>query len=527
MTHTLVHELLQRSAARSPDATAVVDGDRSLTYAELDARANRVAHALRDLGLVGGDRIGLYLDKSLEAVIGLYGVLKAGGAYVPLDPGAPPSRLGYIAGDCGIRILLSARAKAGAWSELVGGGAALETIVTLDGESPDGAPDGVRLVPASALDAQPDEAPEATVGQDDLAYILYTSGSTGNPKGVMLSHRNALTFVDWAAELVSVGPEDRLSSHAPFHFDLSTFDLFAASHGGAAVVLVPQRTSLFPLELGAFIDDQRISVWYSVPSILTALALHGGLEQRPLPRLRVVIFAGEVFPAKHLRRIMELLPQARFLNFYGPTETNVCTYYEVPPLSEEATAIPIGRAIDGIEVVALAEDGTVVEAGEVGELYVRGPSVMRGYWGDAERTARAMADPFAASGPAVPTYRTGDLVRQDEEGEYWFLGRRDSQIKSRGYRIELGEIEVALQSHPAVVDCAAIAIPDEEISNRIAAYAVCRDGDPTTGHDLIRHCAGRLPRYMVPGAVEVVDELPKTSTGKVDRKLLLDSALQT
>jgi amino acid adenylation domain-containing protein len=526
MRPSLVHQLLEESAARHPDRAAVVDSGRTLTYAELDRLANRLAHLLLDLGLARGDRVGIYLDKSLEAVVGIYAALKAGGAYVPLDPGAPPARLGYIARDCGIRILLSGEPKTAAWEGLLDAGAPLEAIVTLDSVTPRQAPAGIRIVPSSALESQNDEAPAVSIGNLDLAYILYTSGSTGSPKGVMLSHLNALTFVDWAADLLAVGPEDRLSSHAPLHFDLSTFDLFAAAHGGAPVVLVPQRTSLFPLELAAFIDETSISVWYSVPSILTALALQGGLETRPLPQLRAVLFAGEVFPTKHLRRLMALLPHAHFLNFYGPTETNVCTYYEVPPLPEDATAIPIGKAIRGVDVVALSEHGTPVDVGEVGELCVRGPSVMQGYWGDAERTATALRTLPVRDGKGKPTYHTGDLVRQDAEGDFWFLGRRDSQIKSRGYRIELGEIEIALQSHSAVVDCAVIAIPDEEISNRIAAFVVPRTRESVTQHDLARHCADRLPRYMVPEVFDLVDELPKTSTGKIDRQLLLDGLVQ-
>jgi len=523
MNAHLVHQLLEASATEQAERIAVYDGERTLTYAELERQSNRVAHLLIDLGLSPGDRVGLYLDKSLEAIVGIYGALKAGGAYVPLDPHAPPARLGYIAGDCGLRFLLTGVERAPAWSTLFEGGASLEAAVVLNTATEPAAPPDVRVIPSAALESYPISAPAQPVVNLDLAYILYTSGSTGNPKGVMLSHLNALTFIEWAADLFAVGPQDRLSSHAPLHFDLSVFDLFAAAKGGAAVVLVPSRVSLFPLELATFIAESEISVWYSVPSALTALVLHGQLEATAFPRLRTVLFAGEVFPTKHLQRLTSLLPDARFYNLYGPTETNVCTYYEVARLPEDATAIPIGKAIEGVDVYPLDNDGKVVGVNDVGELCVRGPSVMQGYWGDPDRTTRAFNAPLPATGLLAPAYRTGDLVRRDEDGNYWYLGRKDSQVKSRGYRIELGEIEVALNSHPAVAECAVVAVPDEEITNRIVAFVALRS--PLDEHELVRYCAKRLPGYMIPEAVESRSELPKTSTGKIDRQSLAASVL--
>ena len=381
-------------------------------------------------------------------------------------------------------------------------------------DSPDApdTPDDLPVVTSAALAGCPDVPPTRRAVGADLAYVLYTSGSTGAPKGVMLSHANALAFVGWAAETFGVRAEDRLSSHAPLHFDLSVFDLFAAAYGGAAVVLVPSRTSVFPVELARFIEVNGITVWYSVPSILTALTLHGDLRAGSLPTLRAVLFAGEVFPTKHLRRLMQLLPHARFFNLYGPTETNVCTYHEVRPLPEDATAIPIGKAIDGVDAFALTDAGETAAPGEVGELCVRGASVMQGYWGDAERTAKVLR---------AAAYHTGDLVRRDADGDYWLLGRRDAQIKTRGYRVELGEIEVALHEHPAVSDCAVVAMPDDEVTNRIAAFVV--GARAITESELVRHCADRLPRYMIPEVFAMVPELPKTSTGKVDRRSLREA----
>lgn len=523
---TLVHDLLAESAARFPERVAVVDGQRHATYAELDATANRLAHLLTECGVRHGDRVGLYLEKSLEAVIGIYGILKAGATYVPLDPGAPPARLGTIAGDAGLRCLITGTEKEGDWAALVAEGAPVETLVVLNtvGSDPAG-PEGVHVVTARALAGKPAEMPpDVPRSTSDLAYILYTSGSTGVPKGVMLSHLNALAFVDWAVAEFRVTETDRLSSHAPLHFDLSVFDLYAAAKAGAAVVIVPAQLALFPVELARWIREAEITVWYSVPSILTLLVLRGKLAEVELPALRTILFAGEVFPTKHLHRLMELLPHVRFANLFGPTETNVCTWYEVPRWTgEPPAAIPIGKAISGVEVFAVREDGTVAPAGEVGELYVRGPTVMQGYWGDAERTARVLVREWNGETSDFPVYRTGDLAYVDESGSWIFLGRRDSQIKSRGYRIELGDIEAALNQHPAVVECAVVAIPDEVVTNRIKACVV-RRGE-VGGDELNRFLGERLPRYMAPELYEFRDSLPRSSTGKIDRRALAEEAL--
>lgn len=503
----LIHQLLEQSAARRPDSLALIDGERELTYAALDSAANQLARHLIELGVRRGDRVALYLNKSAESIIGIYGVLKAGAAYVPLDPQAPTSRLGYITTNAGVRVLLTGVEKADDVTALRAQAPTITDAVILNDP-------GVRAELA-ALSA---DSPRIPGIEGDLAYILYTSGSTGVPKGVMLSHRNCLAFVEWAVEEFGVSAEDRLSSHAPLHFDLSTFDLYAAAAAGAPVVLVPAQASVFPSLVRTFIEEQRITVWYSVPSILTMLVMRGGLTTASCPGLRTILFAGEVFPTRYLRQLTELLGHVRFANLYGPTETNVCTWHEVRPLPDGDETIPIGRAIDGVDVYALNDAGQRAGVGEEGELYVRGPTVMQGYLGDPEKTAaRLVPDPL---GDIIqqPTYRTGDLVVLTETGGYRFLGRRDEQIKSRGYRIELGEIETAIYAHPAVSECAVVAIPDEVVTNRLLAYVSLRE--PLDSRELTSFCVERLPHYMVPERFEFADELPRTSTGKVDRRSL-------
>jgi amino acid adenylation domain-containing protein len=525
----LLSQLLTESAARHPTRTAVACAGQALTYAELDAQSTQLARALAAAGVGRGDRVGLYLPKSLPAVVGIYAALKLGAVYVPIDPAAPPSRAAYIINNCGIRCLVTTSDRLGRLRQSFPAGGPLETLVLADWNGPgEGAgPPGSRLLAwGAALSAQSAMPLPSAAIDTDLAYILYTSGSTGEPKGVMLSHRNALTFVNWAAERFGITADDRLSNHAPLHFDLSIFDLFVAARAGATVVLVPAETALFPRPMAQFIVDERITVWYSVPSALILLLTHLDLRQLPLDHLRLVLFAGEVFPVKYLRQLRAAVPHAALFNLYGPTETNVCTYYEVRDVPPDRTEpFPIGRACENTEVFALNEAGQLCGVGEVGELYVRGSTVMQGYWGRPEETARVLVQ-----NPLQPhftdlAYRTGDLVKLDETGNYLFLGRRDNQVKSRGYRIELGEIETILYNHPGVREAAVVAIPDEVIGNRIQAFVALHEPGSVTVSELERYCLDALPRYMVPEQIQLRDALPKTSTGKIDRRALVAEAV--
>ena len=285
--------LLHASAAKRPDAPAVVDGERSISYGDLDTLAGRLATVLGELGVRRGDRVALYLDKSLEAIAGIYGVMRAGAAYIPLDPQAPPARLGYVAADADVRVLVTGAEKAGLWQQLIDNGAPFESLVVLNADEGFEAPAGTSVLTASDV-AAADPLATGPAGADDLAYILYTSGSTGVPKGVMLSHRNCLGFVEWAVEEFAVTAADRLSSHAPLHFDLSTFDLFGASLAGAEVAIVPPEASIFPTGLHRFIADNEITVWYSVPSVLSMLDGAG----RPLPAATCRGFGCSSSPAR-------------------------------------------------------------------------------------------------------------------------------------------------------------------------------------------------------------------------------------
>ncbi|HEV2378388.1 MAG TPA: amino acid adenylation domain-containing protein [Terriglobia bacterium] len=510
----LLNQLLTRSAERYPERPAISARGRSLTYCELEQRSNQLAHLIRDRGVRKGDRVGLFFPKAVESVAAMFGVLKAGGVYAALDPGAPADRIEYIIQNCGIRGLVTTGPKLAELKNIPSVEftvLAEESAVALDPNQ----------IPWAALESFPAAHPPEPLQPTtlDLAYIIYTSGSTGRPKGVMLTHQNALTFIQWCADEFQVRPEDRLSNHAPLHFDLSVFDVYNAIEAGACTYMIPEDVQLFPASLAKFIMNQQISIWYSVPSALVFLILHGRLSSLDLSRLRIVLFAGEVFPMKYLRQLAEIVPHADLYNLYGPTETNVCTYYKVDPAAlASMERLPIGRACLNTEVFSVDDQERVItEPGREGELYVRGPCVTPGYWGDLEKTRRMVVANRFQPNFEEKAYRTGDLVKLRPDGDYDFFGRRDNQIKSRGYRIELGEIEAVLLAHDGVREAAVIAIADEEIGARLRGYVAAHNNVPLAVAELTEHCAAKLPHYMIPERIEVCETLPKTSTGKVDR----------
>lgn len=525
----LLNHLLTASAQKDPSSPALRYQDEAFDYAALEVRSNRTARALREVGLRAGDRVGLHMKKTADAIVALFGIQKAGGCVVPVGAGMPGPRLRHIVDQCGMRFLIVSAAAHRAIGPVALVGSSLDCIAVIDPPLDDDLPSlGPRQVALPVVEAAQSPEPLSIPTIDrDLAYILFTSGSTGQPKGVMLSHRAVLTFVDWASDRFAIRSDDRLSNHASLSFDLSTFDIFAAMGAGASVTVVPEGLSAFPAKLAGLIEEQAITVWYSVPSVLTMLSSRGGLANRKLDPLRLILFAGEVFPTKHLRKLMLEVPNARFFNLYGPTETNVCTYYEVEePPEADGQPIPIGRACANTKTVVFDESGQPVsEPGGEGLLYVGGSTLMDGYFGLPAESATTLRSNPLTEGREEFLYCTGDWVRIGDDGEYLFLGRRDHMVKVGGYRVELGEIEAALNSCPGVAEAAAIAVPDDLIGNRIRAVVVATGPDQDVQH-VRRHCANLLPTYMVPHEVEFRLALPRTATDKIDRPALLGDTLQ-
>jgi amino acid adenylation domain-containing protein len=522
----LLQKLLTETAVKHPQKTAAVFSGETITYNELDQKTDFLANQLISLGVKKGDRVGIFLEKSIASIISVFGVLKAGAVYVPIDPMAPLKYINYIITQCHIKVLLTFQQKLNKIEKAFPEDSTLENILVMNkSESNQTMLGKTKLIywpknfPPSMI-----RAPKTDTIDRDLAYILFTSGSTGNPKGVMISHLNSLTYVNAAFDFFTIGEDDKLASHAPLHFDLSVFDIFCAIKAGATIVIMPESSSIFPTKIAEFISDNRITVWNSVPSVLSLLATNTQLENYNFSTLRVIQFAGEVFPIKYLKRLKEVIPQAKYYNVYGQTEANSSLYYPINQLPEKETdPIPIGKTFPNFNVFALDDHGNLVSrAGEKGELFINASTVAYGYWGDTERTEKNFV-----KNPLNPylnerVYRTGDLVTIDSDGNYTFLGRKDFMIKSRGYRIEIGQIETVLLSHSEIKDAVVIPIPDELIGNRITAVIVPLNKNKFGKAEVAKYCSKQLPRYMIPEIFEFRDTLPKTSSGKTDRRKLTE-----
>jgi amino acid adenylation domain-containing protein len=503
-------QLLDNSARKYARRIAATEpGAASVRYDELNRLADGIGTLLQSKGVDCGDRVGIHIPKSIASLAAIFGVLKAGAAYVPVDSTAPEARNRFIFSNCAVKYVITRNPAA------TGLGSASPAPCALGQIDP--VLSGLFLVTGPS-----DIVPDNAETPEGLAYILYTSGSTGQPKGVMLTHTNALAFIDWCSATFLPDERDHFSSHAPFHFDLSILDIYLSIKHGAKLVLITEEAGRQPKELAALIANERISVWYSTPTILKLLLDVKGIEHYDHSALRLVLFAGEVFPIKQLRALRALWPTPRYYNLYGPTETNVCTYYELPgtSLAGLSSSVPIGKVCSGDSATVMDESNHPVPKGSEGELYITGPSVTCGYWDMPERNALA----FFQDAHGVRWYKTGDIVRQDEQDDYIYVSRRDRMIKRRGYRVELGEIEAALYRHDSVTEAAVIALPDHNDGVCVTAFINWTGTERPSIIALKRFCVENLPAYMIPDRFSVQPSLPKTSTDKVDYQRLKEMA---
>jgi len=511
-------------AERRPDAVAVVGDGLALTYADLEIRSNQLAAVLRECGCARGDRVCLLMAKSPQAIVGLLGIYKAGGIYVPLDPSSPPARLEKMMASCSPGFILAAGAVIRLVGELLAGpgtNAAVSVGWLDDGPERGGEP--MSRFTAQDLSLAPSAAPPHGAKRQDPAHILFTSGSTGIPKGVVITHANVIHFVEWATKHFGIGASDRLSCHPPLHFDLSFFDIFGAFAAGARLHLVPPAASLLPNTLAEFMRASEVTQWFSVPSVLSYMAKFDVIRYNDFPALKRLLWCGEVFATSALIHWMKRLPHVSFTNLYGPTETTIASsHYTLPscPKSEQQ-AIPIGTACDGEELLVLDEGLDLVPNGQVGNLYIRGAGLSPGYWNDPDRTREVFLDGPTVAGRSERLYRTGDLAWKGEDGQIYFAGRADSQIKSRGYRIELGEIEACLGTLESIRESAVVAIPTHGFEGAMicCAYVPVSGGD-TTPVALRQNLGRLLPVHMLPSRWMAFDRLPRNGNGKIDRASL-------
>src|SRR5260370_2542656 len=489
----MLHEVFQAQVDRRSEAVALIIEGKTITYGELEQRANRLAHYLGRRGVRRGSLVAILLPRSLDAYVAILGNIKSGAAYLPLDPEYPADRVRYVLRDSQAEALITTGNLASQHITFEG------RIIAIDVDS-----NAVKLEDPGRLPSS-----MVGVGEHDLCYVIYTSGSTGRPKGVQVEHRSVCNLVKAEAEIFRLEPEDRVCQVASLSFDLSVEETWLAFQAGASLVPVTRKLAHGGPDLARFLSDHRVTVLSVVPTLL-------GMMEEDVPTLRLLILGGEVCPERLVARWSR--PDRRVVNTYGPTETTVTATYADVVAGKPVTS---GRALPGYYVRLVDETLQPVGDGATGEICIGGVGVARGYVGRPEETTdRFVEDPFARQGAAdTRLYRTGDLGRFDDEGNLEFLGRKDSQLKLRGFRIELAEIESVLMQEKSVLSAACVVREDTPGLRQLVGYVVPREGAVDTDR-LHLHFRDSLPSHMVPGLIETVASLPRLPSGKLDRTSL-------
>ena len=514
----LVQHLLQTQARRAPGREALVDGGTNLTYAEVETLSNRLGNALQEMGVRRGDRVATFFRKSIDEVIAVFGILKAGAVFVPVNPHLLPPQISHILNDCRVTAVITDPASLEFLTEAF---ATVDSLRFVLARGAGGAPEerwrSLDLAPILA--GGNDDSPRDLCSSVDLASIIYTSGSTGRSKGVMLSHGNILSSARLGSSYLHNTTEDRILSILPFSFDYGLFQLTSAFLHGACLVLCRFR---FSTEIVDVLLRERISGMGGVPTLWALLTeKRSPLHQHTFPHLRYVTNSGAALPQAVLRALRDALPETRVYLMYGMTEAFRTSF--LPPEEIDRRAGSIGKPLPDVEIYLVNDKGEPCAPEEIGELLHRGPTVSMGYWGQAEATDRVFRpNPFAP--PELrhveKVYYSGDLVKMDADGFLYFIGRRDAQLKCSGYRVSPTEVEEILYETGLLREVAVIGIPDELLGHTIRAYVAPRDGKQVRVDELLDHCGRHMPRYMIPRRIDILDELPKTGSGKINYPLL-------
>lgn len=522
----LLQDGITKTTEQRPEAIAIVSHDQQVSYAFIESESNRLAHCLVEAGCQRGDRVALLIPKSPMAIVAILATLKADAIYVPVDPAMPAVRAAKIINKSGARWMLAAGPVQKLLNEMSSEGT-LPTSIRL-GWLDMQVPEELLTKPVMTLGdvASCSSTTRAYANNSsDPAHILFTSGSTGDPKGVVITHNNVCQFVDWGVRYFNIDPTDRNSGQTPLHFDLSTFDIYGTLTAGAQLHLVAPELNLLPHKLAAFMRESRLTQWFSVPSILNYMAKFDAVQDHDFPEMKRLLWCGEVLPTPALQYWMQKLPHVTFTNLYGPTEATIASsYYTMPqcPTSEDQP-LPIGVPCAGESLLVLDEGMRPVPTGEIGDLYIAGVGLSPGYWEDPEKTDAAFLTPTGIGVDHQRIYKTGDLASMGPDGLLYFHGRADSQIKSRGYRIELGEIEAALNALGSLTEVAVVGARTDSFEGTLICCAyVAAAGSHVTSTTLRNQLSKMLPSYMLPSRWQEFELLPKNVNGKIDRRQLKD-----
>ena len=495
-----LHKILAQSAKLYPEHTALIEPNQtSVNYQTFFNNAQDLAVILQKQGIIKGDRVAIVAEKNIVTTTLVFALLMAGAVYVPIDPVAPLSRVAFILDDCKVKFLIFDNSVLPAFDQQY-----LSEAQQLTSATPE-----FQII--QYYNTHGDTLKLA----DNLAYILYTSGSTGQPKGVMLSHQNILSFVGWASNTLIFNSSAVFSSIAPLHFDLSIFDLYVALHQGSEIVLMTRKMVANPLLISTLIEKYSISMCYATPTFFKLMLSYGKMQRFDHSSIQTVLYAGEVFSINALKNLKRIWSQANFYNLYGPTETNVCTYYKIPKqFEQQKTVFPIGKSCSHLRCQLWNQK---IRAGAIGELMVSGIAVTEGYVNNGAMNSTA----FFIDENGVRWYKTGDWVEVNEQLDFVYLSRQDRMVKKHGYRIELDEVEFVLHKHTSLQEVGVIAQTtpngEIEISAFIKKFA---DGLVLSSADLKQFCLEYLPYYMLPDSFIFIEDFPQTSTQKIDYQML-------
>jgi len=513
MRPTLVHHFLERSAARYPDKTALVCGDRRPTYTELLDRSLRLAAALRELGLQRHDRAVVFCDNSVEAAVAFFGILAAGGVVVMLNPGMKARKLAFILGDSGARIVIAAAGHARVVREAAAESRSVRRIVWIGDAPPTGDADTTAASAWDALLAAPPLSAPVRAIDVDLAAVIYTSGSTGEPKGVMSTHANMAAAARSISAYLENTPDDIVLDTLPLSFDYGLYQLLMVCLFGGTLVLEPSFA--YPVRVLERLAAERVTGFPIVPTVAALLLQMKDLARFDLGSLRYITNTAAALPVAHIRRLIELFPRVRIYSMYGLTECKRVAYMPPERLAERPGSV--GIPMPNCEVFVVDEEGREVGPGEVGELVVRGANVMQGYWNRPQESAGRFRE---GRWRADVRLYSGDLFRRDGEGYLYFVARKDDMIKTKGERVSPKEIENALCEMDGIAEAAVVGVPDDLLGQAVKAYVIASGAAPPSEATVLAHCRRHLEAFMIPREVEFRETFPRTATGKIDKKLL-------